>query len=70
MWYATALDPRDSLIWFYEDLEEDVKYEHRKNTRRIEASVEEDEWKLIAIGGLLGLAVGVFQLVFVFSGAL
>ena len=27
------------------DLEEDVKYEHRKNTRRIEASVEEDEWK-------------------------
>ena len=23
MWYATALDPRDSLIWFYEDLEED-----------------------------------------------
>ena len=27
------------------DLEEDVKYEHRKNTRGSEASVEEDEWK-------------------------
>ena len=26
-------------------LEEDVNYEHKKNTRRIGTSVEEDEWK-------------------------
>ena len=38
--------------------------------RVLHPAFEEDEWKLIAIGGLLGLAVGVFQLVFVFSGAL
>ena len=30
---------------------------------------EEDEWKLILIGGLLGLAVGVFQSVIIFAGA-
>ena len=28
---------------------------------------EEDEWKLIAVGGLLGMFVGVFQSVFVFG---
>ena len=28
---------------------------------------EEDEWKLIAVGGLLGLWVGIFQAVFVFG---
>ena len=28
---------------------------------------EEDEWKLIAVGGLLGLWVGAFQAVFVFG---
>ncbi len=28
---------------------------------------EEDEWKLIAVGGLLGLFVGVFQAVYVFG---
>ena len=28
---------------------------------------EEDEWKLIGVGGLLGMAVGTFQSVFVFQ---
>jgi len=28
---------------------------------------EEDEWKLIAVGGLLGMWVGIFQAVFVFA---
>ena len=28
---------------------------------------EEDEWKLIAVGGLLGMWVGVFQAIFVFG---
>ena len=28
---------------------------------------EEDEWKLIAVGGLLGMWVGIFQAIFVFS---
>ena len=28
---------------------------------------EEDEWKLIAVGGLLGMFVGIFQTLFVFS---
>lgn len=35
--------------------------------RLLHPAFEEDEWKLIGIGGLLGLVVGVFQLVFVFS---
>ena len=30
---------------------------------------EEDEWKLIAVGGLLGGIVGIFQTVFVFGDA-
>ena len=28
---------------------------------------EEDEWKLIAVGGLLGMWVGIFQSLFVFG---
>ena len=28
---------------------------------------EEDEWKLIAVGGLLGMWVGIFQALFVFG---
>ena len=28
---------------------------------------EEDEWKLIAVGGLLGMLVGVFQTVCIFQ---
>ena len=28
---------------------------------------EEDEWKLIAVGGLLGMWVGIFQAIFVFQ---
>ena len=37
--------------------------------RVLHPAFEEDEWKLIAIGGLLGLMVGVFQLVFIFHDA-
>ena len=38
--------------------------------RVLHPAFEEDEWKLIGIGGLLGLMVGVFQLIFVFHDAL
>jgi len=38
--------------------------------RVLHPAFEEDEWKLIAIGGLLGLMVGIFQLLFVFADAL
>lgn len=37
--------------------------------RLLHPAFEEDEWKLIAVGGLLGMAVGFFQLFFVFSSA-
>lgn len=35
--------------------------------RVLHPAFEEDEWKLIAVGGLLGLAVGFFQLLVVFK---
>ena len=38
-----------------------------KFERVLHPAFEEDEWKLIGVGGLLGLAVGVFQLAFVFG---
>ena len=38
--------------------------------RVLHPAFEEDEWKLIAIGGLLGLVVGVFQLMVVFKDML
>ena len=38
--------------------------------RVLHPAFEEDEWKLIAIGGLLGLVVGVFQLLVIFKDAL
>jgi uncharacterized membrane protein YheB (UPF0754 family) len=38
--------------------------------RVLHPAFEEDEWKLIGVGGVLGLAVGVFQLLVVFSSAL
>ena len=41
-----------------------------KFERVLHPAFEEDEWKLIGIGGLLGVAVGTFQLLFVFSGVL
>ena len=38
-----------------------------KFERLLHPAFEEDEWKLIAVGGLLGMMVGFFQLFFVFS---
>jgi uncharacterized membrane protein YheB (UPF0754 family) len=38
--------------------------------RVLHPAFEEDEWKLILVGGLLGLAVGCFQLIFVFHDAI
>ena len=38
--------------------------------RVLHPAFEEDEWKLIGVGGLLGLMVGVFQLAFVFGDML
>ena len=35
--------------------------------RVLHPAFEDDEWKLILVGGLLGLVVGIFQLVFVFG---
>lgn len=35
--------------------------------RLLHPAFEEDEWKLIGVGGLLGMMVGFFQLVFVFG---
>ena len=35
--------------------------------RVLHPAFEDDEWKLILVGGLLGLFVGIFQLVFVFG---
>ena len=39
----------------------------REFERVLHPAFEEDEWKLIGVGGLLGLLVGIFQLTFVFS---
>ena len=39
-----------------------------KFERVLHPAFEEDEWKLIGVGGLLGTAVGVFQLLVVFGG--
>lgn len=47
-----------------------IKLSSSEFERVLHPAFEEDEWKLIAIGGLLGLAVGIFQLLFVFSDRL
>ena len=62
----------------YTYTEEAMEMEHLLSTRMqrlpsakfervLHPAFEEDEWKLIGIGGLLGIAVGTFQLMFVFN---
>ena len=42
---------------------------HSRFERLLHPAFEEDEWKLIGVGGLLGLFVGVFQLLVIFADA-